>query len=56
MTLYEIVYAVNQRDSDSDSEEAQEEEEDVERVFQYELLVDYVNGDLEIIQKENEND
>ena len=52
MTLYEIVYDVNQRNSDSD----EEEEEDVERVFQYELLVDYVNGDLEIFQKENEND
>ena len=53
-TLYEIIYDVNQRESDSDSEE--EAEEDVERVFEYELLVDYVNSDLEIIEKENEND
>ena len=54
LTLYEIVYDVDQTESDSDIEE--EKGEDAERVFEYELLVDYVNGDLQIIQKENENE
>ena len=45
-TLFRIQYDVDECDNGDDEEE---EEEDIETCFEYELLVDYVNGDLLIL-------
>ena len=46
-TLYHIRYDVDDIINDNDDDE---EEEEIQTDFMYELLVDYLNGDLTIIE------
>ena len=49
-TLFEIVYDVDQQESDDDDDNDDEEDEELKTAWEYELLMDYVNGDLTIVE------
>ena len=50
--MFEIVYDVHQQESDyaDDNDDEKDEYEVLKTAWEYELLVDYVNGDLTIVE------